>query len=589
MSLRSLGERIWPVTWRESRRTRAYLRLDGSQIAADMIGSGPTMDLPDGQRVTGPIPPGPDRSPFDSGDSYGRRQWIGLIVGPLLFTILLLLPSPAGLEPSAQAVAAVTAWVATWWITEAIPIPATSLLPIVLFPVTGALGVAETAPSYAHPVIFLFMGGFFLATAMQRWGLHRRIALRTIGLLGDQPKRIILGFMLATAFLSMWVSNTATVMMMVPIAIAVIYQAATVVDGIDPKTAFARGEFTFGLCLMLAIAYSASVGGVATLIGSPPNIIFAGQVSELFGETITFLEWMVYGVPIAIVGLLTVYLYLTKVALTPEDELRAIGVPDFDERLPDLGAISRPERLVLVVFFAMATGWIGGSLIAQSDHLSLPSQIDSIVAIAGALSLFLIPARNESGERTFLLDWTHAVTIPWGVILLFGGGLAIAVGFAETGLATWIGEQLLILEEVPLVVLFLVVVTVAILLTEITSNTATAAMLLPVLAGIAAGISIHPYALMIAGATAASFAFMLPVATPPNAIVFGTGYVSIRQMAKTGLVLNLLAVLFVTAIVLYWLPIAWGIDITSIPEFAFEVLGDDTGDGIILVRILTST
>lgn len=562
--------RLWRWAWRENRRTLAYLRLDTDQIAGDVTADeGP--ESPSGQRLSGDIQPDPEPSPFDIGNEYGKRQVIGFILGPLLFALILLLPTPTELDPSGQAVAAVTAWVAIWWISEAIPIPATSLLPIVLFPLTGAVSLADTAPSYAHPVIFLFLGGFFLATAMQRWGLHRRIALRTITIVGAEPKRVILGFMIATAFLSMWVSNTATVMMMVPIALAVIFQAAAGTEGIAPRTSLERGEFPFGLCLMLAIAYSASVGGVATLIGSPPNIIFAGQVSELFGETITFLEWMYYGVPIAVVGLVTVYVYLTYVAVRPDFERLPLTSDRIEDRLHELGVMSKPERYVLLVFVGMATGWIAGSLVGQAGLVDLPADFDSIVAIAGALVLFAVPVRTPEDERTFLLNWTHAVTIPWGVVLLFGGGLAIAAGFAETGLATWIGQQLLVLGDLPILLLLLLIVGVTIMLTEITSNTATAAMLLPVLAGIAAGLAIHPYALMIAGATAASFAFMLPVATPPNAIIFGTGYVSIQQMARVGLALNLLAILFVTLIAFYWLPVAWGIDITAIPEFLVEL------------------
>ena len=555
--------------WRESRRTTAYLSLDGRAIAGDVD----TLVRTDGgrQALPGPITPDPDPSPFDVGDDYGLRQRVGLVLGPALFAAVMLLPTPAGLDPAGQAVAGVTAWVAVWWIAEAIPIPATSLLPLILLPLTGAMPVADTAPSYAHPVIFLFMGGFFLAVSMQRWGLHRRIALRTIRLVGTKPQRVILGFMVSTAFLSMWVSNTATVMMMVPIALAVVYQVAAVVEGIDPRQSFSVSGFNFGLALMLAIAYGASVGGVATLIGSPPNIIFAGQVSELFGETITFLEWMLYGVPIAVIGLVTVYVYLTYVAVRPEFDRLPLSAGGVDDQLRQLGAMSGPERRVLLVFIGMATGWIGGSLVAQAGLVNLPTDWDSIVAITGAVVLFLIPARTAGGERTFVLNWTHAVTIPWGVILLFGGGLAIAAGFSTTGLAGWIGEQLLVLGEVPLVILLLAVVAGTIFLTEVTSNTATAAMLLPVLAGVAAGIAVHPYALMIAGATAASFAFMLPVATPPNAIVFGTGFVSIQTMAKVGVALNLLAVGFVTVVALYWLPLAWGIDVGSIPEFAVDL------------------
>ncbi|ELY57343.1 SLC13 family permease [Natronococcus jeotgali] len=581
-------QRFWGYLWFLNERTKAYLTLDGHAIAEDLdelsaaerrvareaftdggsdapddperggLGGGDDGDGSDG-----------DRSPFDVGGSYELRQKIGFVLGPVLFAAIFLSPTPEGLTPEGQAVAAVTAWVAVWWMSEAIPIPATSLLPIVLFPLTGALPVADTTPSYASPLIFLFMGGFFLAMAMQRWGLHRRIALRTIKAVGTEPSRLILGFMLATAFLSMWVSNSATVMMMVPIALAVIYQTADLIDetGLDIETA--EGEFSFGVALMLCIAYGASVGGVATLIGTPPNILFAGQAGELFGTTIGFAEWMLYGVPISLVGLVAVYVYVTRVAISPQFDELPIGADTIDRELERLGPTSTQERMVLVVFVGMALSWIGASLLEPALGIVPPEDADTIVAIGGALVLFTLPTKTEDGDHTFLLDWTNGVDIPWGVILLFGGGLAIASGFGDTGLAAWIGEQLAALEGVSMVLILLAVVTMTIFLTEVTSNTATTAMLMPILAGVAVGIGVHPYGLMIAGATAASFAFMLPVATPPNAIVFGSGYISLPQMARVGIGLNVIGIALITTVALLWLPMAWGIDIATLPtEFA---------------------
>ncbi|WP_436344617.1 SLC13 family permease [Natronorubrum sp. FCH18a] len=508
---------------------------------------------------------GDDGSPFDIGEGYGLRQKIGFGLGPLLFALIFLSPTPEGLTPERQAVAAVTAWVAAWWMSEAIPIPATSLLPIVLFPLTGGLPVEDTTPSYADPLIFLFMGGFFLAMAMQRWGLHRRIALRTINAAGTAPSRLILGFMVATAFLSMWVSNSATVMMMVPIALAVIYQTADLVEETDLDIDTSQGNFSFGVALMLCIAYGASVGGVGTLIGTPPNILFAGQAGELFGETIGFAEWMLYGVPISIVGLATVYLYVTRLAMSPQFEDLPIGADTIETELEELGSMSTQERMVLVVFVGMAASWIGASLVDQFGLLPVPEDVDSIVAIGGALVLFALPTTTEDGDHTFLLDWSSAVEIPWGVILLFGGGLAIAAGFGDTGLAAWIGEQLALLEGVSMILILFAVVLLTVFLTEVTSNTATTAMLMPILAGVAVGIGIHPYGLMIVGATAASFAFMLPVATPPNAIVFGSGYITLPQMARVGIGLNVIGIVLITLVAFLWLPLAWGIDLTTLP------------------------
>ena len=584
---RSRPRRWLDELWAMHRRTTGLLVLDPGELASILDhrqGSAtrseagreawsegdavdPSLESGTVQAFDG-TPPDGDRSPFDLGDRYGRRQLVGFVLGPLAFALAFLWPTPAGLSPAGQAVGAVTLWVAIWWITEAIPIPATSLLPLVAFPLTGAVSLAETAPSYAHPIIFLFMGGFFLAVAMQRWNLHRRIALRTVALVGTRPRRLMLGFMLATAFLSMWVSNTATVMMMVPIAMAVLAQATDRLEGLaDLRTAIREGEFEFGLVLMLAIAYSASVGGVGTLIGSPPNIIFAGQVNELFGETITFLSWMYYGVPIAVLGLAVVYVYLIRLGPGRDIGEAVLEADVVETQLAALGPMSPPERRVLVVFAGMAGGWIGASLAAQLELLAVPANADSIVAIGGALVLFAWPTRTPSGERTFLLDWAHAVSIPWGVILLFGGGLAIAAGFAETGLAIWIGGQLTGLEGISLLGLLVIVVALTIFMTEVTSNTATAAMLLPIVAGVAVSLGWHPYALMVAAATAASFAFMLPVATPPNAIVFGSGYLTLPQMARVGIWLNLVAIVLITAIALLWVPVAWGIDPGVIPPF----------------------
>ncbi|WP_090614767.1 SLC13 family permease [Natrinema salaciae] len=593
---RAASRRLWRYLWIVNARTKAYLTLDAPAMIADMDeltaeerrlarrafpdggrdgderggreSGTETADGPGGGAGGGDGSRGDDGSPFDVGGTYGLRQRVGFVLGPLLFALIFLSPTPEGLSAAGKAVAAVTAWIAVWWMSEAIPIPATSLLPIVLFPLTGALPVADTTPSYGHPLIFLFMGGFFLAMAMQRWGLHRRIALRTIKAVGTEPSRLILGFMLATAFLSMWVSNSATVMMMVPIALAVIYQTADLIDETDLAVETTEGNFSFGIALMLCIAYGASVGGVSTLIGTPPNVLFAGQADALFGQSVSFAEWMLYGVPISAIGLVAVYVYVTRAVSPQFDELPA-GADTIDRELERLGPMNRQERWVAVVFVGMAAAWIGASLIDPLLGVAPPEDADTIVAIGGAMVLFTLPTTTADGDRTFLLDWTHAVDIPWGVILLFGGGLAIASGFGDTGLAAWIGEGLGLLEGVPMIAILFAVVVMTIFLTEVTSNTATTAMLMPILAGVAVGIGVHPFGLMIAGATAASFAFMLPVATPPNAIVFGSGYITLPQMAKIGVGLNVIGIVLITLVAVGWLPIAWGIDIGTLPaEFA---------------------
>lgn len=602
--IRRQCRKLWGMLWSLHAQTKAYLRFDAPAILDDAEfvddeerevleraftdGGQPPEQQPrpddtGSDDTTNRSEDDGDESAFDVGGVYRTRQRVGFVLGPLLFAGILLLPSPGGLSFAGQATAAITAWVAVWWMSEAIPIPATSLLPIPLFPLTGALDVAPIAASYANPLVFLFMGGFFLAMAMQRWNLHRRIALQIIAAVGKTPSRLILGFMLATAFLSMWVSNTATVMMMVPIALAVIYQTADLVEDAKPSLSTGTGEFQFGVALMLCIAYGASVGGVATLIGTPPNILFAGAAESLFEETITFFEWMLYGVPIAAIGLILVYFYVARLVVSPQFDAIPAGQDTINRQLRQLGAMTRQEQLVLIVFVGMAASWIGASLIDQAETtvlfvdlgaVPIPDDIDTIIAITGALVLFTVPTQSPTGDHTFLLNWTQAVNIPWGVILLFGGGLAIAEGFQETDLAEWIGDQLSLLEGVGLLPLMLVVVTMTVFLTEVTSNTATTAMLMPILGAVAVGIGVHPYGLMIGAATAASFAFMLPVATPPNAIVFGSGYITIPQMAKVGVGLNLLGIILVLLLILTWLPLVWGIDLGVLPD-TFQAVFDE--------------
>ncbi len=548
---RALAERLATDGGRDGREETAGAATDPEEAAGAGGGTGGD--------------DGDDGSAFDVGDQYDRRQKVGLVLGPVLFALIMLLPTPEGLSPGGQAVGATTAWVAAWWIGEAIPIPATSLLPIVLFPLTGALEVGATTAPYANDLIFLFMGGFFIAMAMQRWDLHRRIALRTIRAVGAGPRRIILGFMVATAFLSMWVSNTATAMMMTPIGLAVILQTSDIVDRSDADIPTSQGEFNFGTALMLCIAYSASVGGVGTIIGTPPNLVLVGAISETFGQTITFAQWMLYGVPIAALGVAIIWVYVTRFVIPPEMDSLPGGMTVIDEEIEALGPMTREEKLVLVVFVGAAAAWISRSFVLEPV---IPGIADSVIAIAAALVLFLIPARDEDGSFTFLLDWETAVEIPWGIILLFGGGLAIAAGFEETGLAEWIGGQLGGLEGVSIVLVMAVVVLLTIFMTEVTSNTATTAMLMPIMASLAVGLSVHPYGIMIGAATAASFAFMLPVATPPNAVVFGSGYITMPQMAKTGFGLNVIGIVLVILLALTWLPLVWGIDLTQLPPWA---------------------
>lgn len=501
-------------------------------------------------------------SAFDVDDEYTKRKLFGLLVGPLAFVTVWLLPNPADLSMAGQMVAATGLWMAIWWVTEAVPIPATALLPLVVFPVSGVMEPAAAADPYANRLIFLFLGGFLVAVAIERWNLHRRIALRTILLVGTAPRRLVAGFMLATAVLSMWISNTATALMMTPIGVAVVKQTADVVDHKDAAISTEKGEFQFGTTLLLSIAYAASIGGVATLIGSPPNIIFAGYVEQVYGQQITFVQWMRYGVPVAAVGLVITWLYLTQIVLRTDGEDLPTDAELLAERADELGPMGTGERRVLGVFALVALAWMTRGVLLDPI---LPAIDDAAIAIFGALLLFVIPARDQAGDFTFLLDWSTAVTIPWGIILLFGGGLSLAAAVETTGLGQWLGRLLYGLEGVDTVVILLVLALLAVFLTEVTSNTALTAMIVPVLAALAVGLGIHPYLLMVVATTVASFAFMLPIATPPNAVVFGSGYITAPQMARVGFALNLVGVLLAVVFVLLWLPIAWGIDVGSVP------------------------
>ena len=467
------------------------------------------------------------------------------------------------MSASAIKVAAVAILMATWWITEAIPIPATALLPIALFPVLGVMKAAESTTQYANHLIFLFLGGFFIAVTMEKWHLHTRIALHTIKIIGVGPSRIILGFMLATAFLSMWISNTATAMMMLPIALAVVNQAADFINknnikGIDTRPS----HFRFGTALMLGIAYAASIGGVATIIGTPPNTIMAGFIEKTYGQQISFASWMSIGVPLAAVMLILTWAYLVKIALPPEIKELPGGRKVLLNELEKLGPVSKAEKLILIVFFLVALSWIFRGFI-KIDALKFMH--DSTIAIIGALLLFIIPVNFKKGE--FLLEWQTAVKVPWDVILLFGGGLALANGFQVSGLDQWIGDQLKILQGSPLVVLIFIIVFVTIFLTEITSNTATSAMMIPIMGSIAFAMAIHPYGPIFAAGIAASYAFMLPVATPPNAVIFGSKYVTIPKMAKVGFLLNIVGCILITLLVLYLVPMILDMDLHLLPDW----------------------
>ena len=478
---------------------------------------------------------------------------VGLILGPLLFALTLVFFHPEGLSKEANAILAATIWIAIWWISEAVHISVTSLLPIVLFPLTGGLDLKTTTAAFGHKYVFLYVGGFILAIAIEKWNLHKRIALTIIKFIGTDVTRIILGFMLATAFMSMWISNTATSVMMLPIGMAIIAQLK------DNPSTIEDENTIFGKALMLGIAYAASIGGIATLIGTPPNTILAGVVSELYGIEITFQQWIKFGLPISLTLLSICWFYLTRFAFTFKQKSFPGGAEEIARQIKKLGKISYEEKLVLGVFVTTASLWIGRS------HLQafLPALDDTIIAMASAILLFILPASKGKGQ---IITWPEAVKMPWGILLLFGGGMALAAGFQSSGLAEWIGIQLVSLKGLSVVILLFILITSVNFLTEITSNMATTAMLLPILAPMAMALNIHPYMLMVAATVAASCAFMLPVATPPNAVVFGSGYLRIPDMVKTGIWLNLISIFLILAMVYFYLAWVWGFDPSVFPD-----------------------
>lgn len=474
-----------------------------------------------------------------------NKTTFGLFFGPAMFVIILLFFHPQGLSTPANAVLASTVWIAIWWITEALPIAVTALLPIVLFPLSGALPLKETTASYGHKYIFLFIGGFILAIAIEKWQLHKRIALSIIKVVGTNMVNIILGFMIATAFLSMWISNTATAVMILPVGMAIVSQLKDNPNTIENET------HIFGKALMLAIAYSASIGGMATLIGTPPNLVLAGVIEKTLGHEITFAQWFSFGFPIAVLLLFVCWFYLTRFAFTFKQKEFPGGEEEINRQLKALGKMSFEEKTILIVFSCTALAWITRSFILKQF---IPAIDDTIIAIVFAILLFILPSRQK---ETKILNWDDAVKLPWGILLLFGGGMALALGFDSSGLAVWIGDQLSGLGNIPLIVLLLIIVTAVNFLTEITSNLATTAMLLPVLAALAPTLGVHPYFLMVAATVAASCAFMLPVATPPNAVVFGSGYLKIEDMVKKGIFMNIVSIVILTVYVYTVLPLLW--------------------------------
>ncbi|ADI13962.1 SLC13 family permease [Truepera radiovictrix] len=468
-----------------------------------------------------------------------------LIAGPLLALLPLLIAAPAGLPEPAWRLVGLTAWMVLWWLSEVVPLAATALLPLPFMPLLGIAPEGETAANYANPIIFLFMGGFFIAAAMQRWGLHRRIALNIVRLIGTSPAGIVAGFTAATAFLSMWISNTATAVMMFAVGISLI-------DYLKQHLADRSQVRNFGVALMLSIAYGASIGGVGTLIGTPPNTLMASFLASTYGLEVSFARWMALGVPLLLVMLPLGWLWLTRVAFPVRGlELGAAG-DKIREDIRALGTMNRGEKIVLGVFVATALAWMFRPLLSTWTGLTLS---DTTVALIAATLLFAIPVSRREG---FTLTWREAQEIPWGVLLLFGGGLALAGAFGSTGLAEAIGDGVSGLQGVSIWWVVLIVTAVIVFLTELTSNTATAATFLPIMGAVAVGLGQSPLLLVVPVAVAASMAFMMPVATPPNAIVFAYDDLDIRDMIRAGLFMNLLSITVIFLAMLVLAPLVFG-------------------------------
>ena len=503
--------------------------------------------------------------------NFSLYNRIGLFAGLAGFILVLVSPAPEGISPEGWRTAAVAVLMATWWITEAVPLAATALLPIALFPLFGIMPAKAVTASYGDPNIYLFAGGFFIAMAMQKWGLHERIALNIVKRTGTNMNRLVLGFMISTAGISLWISNTATALMMMPIAMAIV----TVLEEQRGKEATAN----FSICLLLGIAYASSIGGMGTPIGTPPNIVFLSKYQAQYpeGPPIAFLQWMMFGVPLVLVMLPLTWLILTKILFRFDSVESKAAADEIDRRLAALGPINRGEMVVLGVFVMSALGWIfradlefdAFKIPGWSNLFPNPDAIrDDTVAILAATVLFITPVDLRKGE--FVLDWNWAKRIPWDILILFGGGLALANGLETVKLVDWIGGKFALLEGVSPFVIVLTICAGITLVGELASNVAMITIMIPILVGAAPVLNIHPLLLMVPATLAASCGFMLPVATPPNAIVFGTGKIPIPRMVRAGIAIDILGILLVTFLGYYVVTAVLGIDVGAFPAWAVK-------------------
>jgi sodium-dependent dicarboxylate transporter 2/3/5 len=464
----------------------------------------------------------------------GRQ--LGFFLGPLFFLLITFLVPETFISPGANKVLAVGAWMVTWWVSEAVPIPVTSFLPLILYPLLGVMSMREAAAPYANPIIFLFLGGFMIALALEKHRLHERIALNLIRVTGTSGNGIILGFMIATAFISMWISNTATAMMMLPIAISVINLLKT--NGAAMPHDLPRKERNFAMGLLLMVGYSATLGGLATIIGTPPNVVFAGLLDEFYQQKLDFGKWMLVGVPVAALLLLSTHLIITRI-LFPNHLAKIEGSDELiKNKLSDLGKISKEEKVVLLIFALTSFFWIFqqalNTLLFQRDLLN-----DTNIAMMGGILMFIVPVNGPHGR--FLLSWEDTVRLHWGILFLFGGGLCLADGLQHTGIIQTVG-QWIAGQSTFNVWLILALIVATVLLSEFMSNVALVQIFVPVIFGIADGMQINPILLAMPVTLAASIGFMFPIATPPNAIVFSSGYIRMKDMVRAGILLDIVSI-----------------------------------------------
>ncbi|MEZ5084393.1 MAG: SLC13 family permease [Bacteroidales bacterium] len=499
----------------------------------------------------------------------GLKFYIGLIGGIFIFLFVAIFLNLDPGHPEVTYTLAIAILMAIWWITEVVPLAITSLIPIVLFPAFGIMNGQDVSATYFNHVIFLFIGGFIIALAMQKWNLHKRIALKILMVTGISPGRILLGFMLATAFLSMWISNTATTMMMVPILISIIGKLEDIIGKAEIKR--------YSIGLLLGVAYSASIGGIATLVGTPPNLSFARIFQIMFPDApeISFASWFIFAFPVTLIFFMIIWIYLYLLFKPKKSGWAIIDINDFKHQYKNLGPVSFEEKSVFIIFTGLAimwltrsdiqigryqfTGW--SSLFPYSSYIN-----DGTVAILASVILFLIPARTLKDK--FLMDWETAQGIPWNIVLLFGGGFALASGFKESNLTVWFGSQLSFVADYHPFLVIIVICTMMTFLTELTSNTATTEMLLPILAGLSVSVEINPLLFMLPVTLSGSMAFMLPVATPPNAIVFGTGRLQVMDMARNGLALNFIGVIIISLVTWFIGTRLFDIAIETFPAWA---------------------